>query len=130
MTAPVSVAMSTIASAPSSTASESPSARTSRPSASVLWISTVLPLRIFSTSPSFIALPEGMLSVQHRKPTTLTFGLSTGSSDIVASTTAAPVMSIFISTCMPSEGFSEMPPESYMTPLPTSATVPTGWRGV
>ena len=66
MHAPVSVAMSMMASAPSSTARPSPSASTSRPSASVLWISTVVPLRNVSTSPSFEALPDGMLSVQQR----------------------------------------------------------------
>ena len=58
--------MSTMASGCSSKASDRPSASTSRPSASVLWISTVVPLRMVRTSPSFIALPEGMLSVQHR----------------------------------------------------------------
>ena len=31
---------------------------------------------------------------------------------------------------MPSDGLSEMPPESYITPLPTRATVPLGLRGV
>ena len=61
---------------------------------------------------------------------TFTFGLRTGSSDMVASTTAAPVMSIFMRTCMASDGLSEMPPESYITPLPTRATVPLGWRGL
>jgi hypothetical protein len=60
--APVSVARSTIASAFSSTASESASARISRPSASVLSTSTVLPLRIFKTSPGRIAPPLGMFS--------------------------------------------------------------------
>ena len=55
-----------MASGSSSTARDSPSASTSRPSASVLWISTVLPLRIVSTSPSLKALPDGMLSVQQR----------------------------------------------------------------
>ena len=47
-------------------ASASPSASTRRPSASVLWISTVVPPRIVSTSPSFIAEPDGMLSVHIR----------------------------------------------------------------
>ena len=51
-----------MASALSSTASESASARIRRPSASVLSTSTVLPLRIFSTSPGRIALPLGMFS--------------------------------------------------------------------
>ena len=58
--------MSTTASTPSSTARHSPSAITSRPSASVLSTSTVVPLRMVSTSPSFIAEPDGMLSVQQR----------------------------------------------------------------
>ena len=66
MHAPVSVAMSTMASGCSSTASDSPSASTRRPSASVLWISTVVPPWIVSTSPSFIAEPDGMLSVHIR----------------------------------------------------------------
>ncbi len=62
MHAPVSVARSMIASGLSSDASESASARISRPSASVLSTSTVLPLRIVSTSPGRIALPLGMFS--------------------------------------------------------------------
>ena len=66
MQAPVSVAMSTMASGCSSAASASPSASTRRPSASVLWISTVVPPWIVSTSPSFIAEPDGMLSVHIR----------------------------------------------------------------
>ena len=66
MHAPVSVAMSTIASVGSSVASTSASAITSRPSASVLITSTVVPPRIVITSPSFIAVPDGMLSVHIR----------------------------------------------------------------
>ena len=66
MHAPVRVAMSTIASGCTSDASTSPSASTRRPSASVLWISTVVPPWIVSTSPSFIAEPDGMLSVHIR----------------------------------------------------------------
>ena len=62
VTAPVSVARSMIASAPSSLASDSASARIRRPSASVLSTSTVLPLRIVSTSPGRIAAPLGMFS--------------------------------------------------------------------
>ena len=89
-TAPVSVARSTMASTFSSTASESPSARTSRPSASVFSTSTVLPLRIVITSPGLSAVPLGMLSVQQRNPTTFTFGFVVLSTLIVASTAAAP----------------------------------------
>ena len=39
---------------------------TSRPSASVLMTSTVVPPRIVITSPSAIAVPDGMLSVHIR----------------------------------------------------------------
>ena len=52
MHAPVRVARSTMASGSSSLASDRASARTSRPSASVLSTSMVLPLRARSTSPS------------------------------------------------------------------------------
>ena len=64
--APVSVAMSTIASGLSSAASDRPSMRIRRPSASVLWFSTVLPLRATITSPSFVAVPLGMFSVMQQ----------------------------------------------------------------
>ena len=60
--APVSVARSITAAGLSSDASESASARMRRPSASVLSTSTVLPLRIRSTSPGRIAVPLGMFS--------------------------------------------------------------------
>ena len=64
--APVSVAMSTIASGCSSAASARASDITRRPSASVFLTSTVVPLRMVSTSPSLIAEPDGMLSVHMR----------------------------------------------------------------
>ena len=38
---------------------------------------------------------------------------------IVANTAAAPLMSPFIVACEGSDGLSEIPPESYITPLPT-----------
>ena len=41
---------------------------------------------------------------------------------VAPSTAAAPPMSIFMSRCIGSEGLSEMPPESYMIPLPTRPT--------
>ena len=50
--------------------------------------------------------------------------------DIAASTAAAPDMSIFITACIASLCFRLMPPESYITPLPTSAMWPVGLRGV
>jgi hypothetical protein len=64
--APVSVAMSTIASGRSAAAMTSASAMTRRPSASVFMTSTVVPPWIVITSPSLSAVPEGMLSVQAR----------------------------------------------------------------
>src|SRR4051795_3813272 len=76
-----------------------------------------------------MALPEGMLSVQHRYPMTRTLGLVTFRTDMVDSTTAAPVMSIFMLAWLGLVGLSEMPPESYVMPLPTRATVPTALRG-
>ena len=55
----------------------------------------------------------------------LRLGLSDAAdADIAASTAAAPDMSIFIAACMASLGFRLMPPESYMMPLPTSASWP------
>ncbi len=64
--APVSVAMSTMASGLDSAASTRPSAITRRPSASVFITSTVVPPYIVITSPSFSAVPDGMLSVHIR----------------------------------------------------------------
>ncbi len=104
-----------------SAARANPSARTSRPSASVLWISTVLPLRCLSTSPILVAEPDGMLSVHIRKPVTVVGHSSSRRTDIAPRTAAAPDMSIFMKSCMPCAGFRLMPPESYMMPLPTIA---------
>ena len=55
MIAPVSVARSTIRSAPSAAAYASASARISRPSASVLLTSTVLPFEMRMMSPGLVA---------------------------------------------------------------------------
>ena len=122
--------MSTIASGCSSAASASPSARINRPSASVLWISAVLPLRNVSTSPSLSAEPDGMLSVHIRNAVTLLRQPSDLSDAIVASTAAAPDMSIFMIALIGLVGLRLRPPESYITPLPTSATCALGVRGV
>ena len=120
MIAPVSVAMSTIASGFDSAARDNPSAKIRRPSASVLWISTVLPLRIVKTSPSLSAPPEGMLSVHIKYAVTLVLHFSDARVLIVANTAAAPLISIFMTACESLLGFRLIPPESYITPLPTS----------
>ncbi len=127
--APVRVATSTTASTPSSTARHSPSAITSRPSASVLSTSTVVPLRIRRTSPSFIAEPDGMLSVQQRYAVTAHRTPSARRAVIAPRIAAAPVMSFFIWAWDSSLGLRLMPPESYMTPLPTRPRWPAGQSG-
>ena len=125
MQAPVSVARSMTASGFSSAASDSPSARMRRPSASVLRTSTVLPLRILRTSPGLMARPPGMFSVVGTNPMTLVGTPAARSTDIAPMTAAAPDMSVFI-VSMPSAGLSDRPPESKVMPLPTRATVPRG----
>ncbi len=120
MHAPVSVARSTIASGLASDASESASARISRPSASVFRTSTVFPLRIFRTSPGRVASPPSMLSVSGMNPDTLTPGASSGSTDMAPRTAAAPAMSHFM-VIMPWPVLMERPPESKVMPLPTRA---------
>ncbi len=126
--APVSVARSMIASGFASTASESPSARINRPSASVLSTSTVLPLRIFSTSPGRMAAPLGMFSTMGVNAITLALTPRSFNADIAPITAAAPPMSVFI-VSMPEPVLSESPPESKTTPLPTRATVPRAPTG-
>ena len=123
MHAPVSVATSTTASGLSSAARASASARMSRPSASVFSTSTVLPFRILSTSPGRIAVPLGMFSTIGTYAVTLALTPRSFSTDIAASTAAAPDMSVFI-VSMPLDVFSDSPPESKTTPLPTNATEP------
>ena len=49
-----------------------------------------------------------------------TFRPNRAAAMMAAKTTAAPVMSAFMSS-MPAEGFKERPPESNVTPLPTRA---------
>ncbi len=121
--APVRVARSMTASGFSSAASDSPSARISRPSASVLRTSTVLPLRILSTSPGLMALGPGMFSVVGTNPMTFDCTPAVRSTDIAPMTAAAPDMSVFI-VSMPSAVLSDRPPESKVMPFPTRATVP------
>ena len=77
-----------------------------------------------------MAEPDGMLSVHISHAVTRLRQPSSRSVVIVASTAAAPDMSIFMSACIGLLGFRLMPPESYITPLPTSATCALGLRGV
>ena len=91
----------------------------SRPSASVLMTSMVLPERLVTTSPGLTAVPDGMFSVLGMRPTTWTAGLRRPSISKVPSTAAAPDMSYFMSS-MFCAGLIEMPPVSNVTPLPTS----------
>src|SRR3989454_4001933 len=119
-TAPVSVAASITAAGLKRRAYESASHRMSRPSASVLMISMVLPRWLLTTSPGFTAVPDGRFSVAGIRPTTFTFGLSTPRTSNAPSTAAAPDMSYFMSSML-CAGLIEMPPESNVTPLPISA---------
>ncbi len=86
-----------------------PSARISRPSASVLITSIVLPFIALTMSPGLVALPPGMFSVAGTMPTTLIFGLILPIAHIAAMTPAPPDMSYFMSS-MRSAGLIEMPP--------------------
>src|SRR5207302_1899562 len=93
----------------------------SRPSASVLSISTVCPEALVAMSPGLTALPPGMFSTAAIRPTTCRRSFSCDARVSAASTAAAPDMSNFISS-MPGGSLREMPPESNVTPLPTSTT--------
>ena len=73
-----------------------------------------------STSFGRVAVPDGMFSARQSQPDTRTGTSSSASATIVASTAAAPAMSVFMPT-IDAVGFSESPPESNVMPLPTSA---------
>ena len=64
-----------------------------------------------------------------RYAVTFAFTFKERNAPIVASTAAAPLMSIFIDAWLGSLGFNEMPPESYMTPLPTNTMFPDAFVG-
>ena len=100
---------------------ESASASASRPSASVLRISMVLPFAARRISPGRYALPPGIFSVVGTMPVTLVFGLSRPIAIIAPTTAAPPHISIFIAS-ISAPGLSEMPPVSKVMPLPTSAS--------
>ena len=104
------------------------SASTSRPSASVLSISMVLPFIARTMSPGRCALPPGMFSTAGTTPKTLILGFMRPIARMAPMTEAPPDMSPFMSP-MPAACFSEMPPVSNVIPLPTSATLLSGFCG-
>ena len=120
MQAPVSVATSTIRSGLPALAVVMPSARTNRPSASVLRTSTVLPPYIVRTSPGRVACPDGMFSARQAYVVTRTGIARAAMANVADATAAAPDMSHFI-VCMDDAGLIDRPPESKVMPLPTNA---------
>ena len=73
-----------------------------------------------------MAVPEGMLSVHMSHALTLLVTPSAFSAVMAPMMAAAPAMSIFMSRCMESLGLREMPPASYMIPLPSRAMCDVG----
>ncbi len=106
----------------SSSASVSASARISRPSASVLPISTVCPERERSTSPGRKDEPEIAFSTIGISTLSRTLSLASTIACASPSTLAAPPMSFFMSS-MPADGLMSSPPVSNVTPFPTSVTL-------
>ena len=84
-------------------------------------ISTVLPDRLVTISPGFVAPPLGMFSEAATKPTTLTGIFRLAMALITPSTAAEPHMSNFISS-IAGLGLMLMPPVSKVTPFPTKQT--------
>ena len=97
------------------------SPRMSRPSASVLLISTTLPLRALTTSPGLVECEPGMFSTAGARASRGVPGARRETVSIAAMTVEAPVLSIFISSIR-SDGLMLMPPESKQTPLPMIAS--------
>jgi len=77
-----------------------------------------LPFIAFTTSPGFVALPEGMFSHKGIMATMLTGNCILQIPYKAPATVAAPPMSPFIKAML-AEGLSEMPPESNVIPFPT-----------
>src|SRR5437763_278010 len=133
--APVSVARSSTCVAPSRRAYQSASARTRRPSASVLMISIVLPFAARTMSPGRKASPPGMFSAAASTATARTGRPRAAIAPMPCSVPAPPAMSPFIAS-MPLAGLMEMPPVSKVIDLPTSpSTRPAlvgcgGWQAV
>ena len=80
------------------------------------------------TSEGRWAVPDGMFSARASHPLTRTGRPSRAAATTVASTAAAPAMSLFISS-MPAAVLMDRPPESKVMPLPTSATYPRAPSG-
>ncbi len=76
---------------------------------------------LFTTSPGFVARPDGMFSQAATRPITLTFAFSSATARSTPKTLAAPHMSNFIWS-ISAAGLIEMPPVSNVMPLPTSTT--------
>ncbi len=93
----------------------------SRPSASVLVISTVLPFMARTTSPGRVEYGPGMFSTAGATAMTGRSGASCLMVAMAEMTVQAPVLSVFISSIR-SAGLMLMPPESKQTPLPTMAS--------
>ena len=119
--APVKVAASTSIAGCSVQASASASHRMSRPSASVLPISTVMPFLVLTISSGRIALPLTAFSTSGNSTRNRTGNPPCMSACASPSMIAAPPMSFFI-IFMPEAGFRSSPPESKHTPLPTNVT--------
>ena len=94
---------------------------TMRPSASVLPISTVRPPYCVMTSQGRYAAPPTPFSASASRPVTLTGTASSRQAASTASTTAEPLMSVFMAS-MPSAGLMSRPPVSKVIPLPTRTT--------
>ncbi len=81
----------------------------------------VWPDMLVTTSPGLVARPSGRFSVAGTMTTRLRGNSSSQQACRVPITPAAPHISNFISS-MAAPGFREMPPESKVTPFPTSTT--------
>ena len=101
----------------SSQASVIASARTSRPSASVLPTSTGVPARVSMTSSGRIDFADTAFSAVGTRTRSLTGSAAVITAAARPSTVAAPPISFFISS-MAFEGFRSRPPESKVIPLP------------
>ena len=93
----------------------------SRPSASVLSTSTVVPPYWVSTSPGRWAVADGMFSAIGTVAITSMGSPWLAASTMVATTDAAPAISE-VMWCIDAAGLIEMPPVSKVMPLPISAT--------
>ena len=117
LTAPVNVAASIMCVAPRRVAYTRASAKTKRPSASVLITSMVLPFMAVTISPGRVAVPLGMFSAIANRQLTRTDGCNRPMAVMAPSMVAAPAMSYFICSMLLG-GFSDRPPVSKVMPLP------------